>query len=64
MGGQSENIEIYEEIRSVFIAICHDCGHVIAVKRTLEDIEREKALHRCHETYIGPDGSKLYLSLT
>ncbi|HET9653690.1 MAG TPA: hypothetical protein VFP36_15930 [Usitatibacter sp.] len=56
-------VAISEEGTGVFVATCHDCGHVVGVRRTRAEVERDKAAHVCGER---TEGSPLlrYLTLT
>lgn len=56
-------VAISEEGTGVFVATCHSCGHVVGVRRTCAEVERDKAAHVCGES---PEGSPLlrYLTLT
>lgn len=55
-------IEIREEGMGVFVANCHSCGHVVGVRRTRAEVERDQTVHRCGEGDL--PALFRYLSLT
>jgi hypothetical protein len=53
-----DDFSVQQDKTGVFIAICQKCGHVVSVKHTQEEIEREKREHRCPEGESDAGGKK------
>ena len=41
------SFKVTEDKTGVFILLCQSCGHVLTAKHTQEEIEKEKAAHKC-----------------
>ena len=56
-------VQVSEEGAGVFVASCQRCGHVVGVRHTRVEAERDRAMHRCGDAEASSP-LRRYCSLT
>ncbi len=59
----ADKLEIREEMTGVYSGTCNKCGQVVTVKRSPEEVERDKQ-HDCAGARPAVEARKLYFTCT